>query len=110
MMGLCINKFMGPVMSVIIFTNVVRNLGSQAWGMTGGSNATAAPAAGPTLTEKTPLTDEKSQDRKSSVDSIAAEEANVGVTPEQMGETVSEVNEIDRTDPNDRISPHIDGL
>ncbi|GAB7356070.1 hypothetical protein MBLNU459_g6686t1 [Dothideomycetes sp. NU459] len=45
LIGLLINKFMGPVMSLTIFTNVVKNLGSQAWGMTGGSNATATPVA-----------------------------------------------------------------
>jgi len=121
--GLLINKFMGPVMSVVIFTNVVRNLGSQAWGMTGGSNAAVAPApvaasatasSDLSLTEKTPLSvsSESLKRKPSSIDELAAAEASigVGVTPEALGETVSEVNEIDRIDVRERISPIMDGL
>ena len=116
MCGLLINKFMGPVMSVIIFTNVVRNLGSQAWGMTGGSNATAAAPAVPVTNEKTPLHDlEKSSSyslssrQPSSIDDLAAAEAAMGIRPEDFDEPFSEVNEMDR-DAASRLSPNMDGL
>ncbi|KAH8688462.1 ESV-1-84 [Ilyonectria robusta] len=43
--GFSINKLISPVMSLIIFTKVATNLGSQAWGMSGVTASTAAPAA-----------------------------------------------------------------
>ncbi|KAK1977709.1 LOW QUALITY PROTEIN: ESV-1-84 [Colletotrichum cereale] len=43
-LGFCINKCISPVMSVIIFTKVALNLGSQAWGMSGVTASSAAPA------------------------------------------------------------------
>lgn len=119
LLGLGINKLMGPVMSIIIFTNVVRNLGSQAWGMTGGSNATAAPVAtASAVSEKTALTALPLRSSASSIDEVAAAEATIGMspeqlaqpTPEQSGEFASEVNEIDRVDQPDMMSPVMDGL
>ncbi|KAF5019681.1 hypothetical protein F66182_8310 [Fusarium sp. NRRL 66182] len=46
MIGYCINKCISPVMSVIIFTKVATNLGSQVWGVSGvtASSGPAAPA------------------------------------------------------------------
>lgn len=81
LIGLMINKFMGPVMSLTIFTNVIKNLGSQAWGLTGGSNATAAPTAA------VAQTDIPGSPREDSIESIVAEEAGVGLitTPEILG-------------------------
>ena len=109
MCGLMVNKIMGPVMSAVIFTSVVRNLGSQAWGMTGGSNAAAAPEVA-TPSEKAALRPGLDSRTPSSIDEVAAAEATVGITPEALGETESEVNEIDRENIRDRISPFIDGL
>lgn len=43
LLGYCINKLISPFMSAIIFSTVVKNLGSQAWGMTGGTATTAPP-------------------------------------------------------------------
>ncbi|QGI67443.1 hypothetical protein CEK26_011394 [Fusarium fujikuroi] len=43
-LGFCINKCISPIMSIIIFTKVAINLGSQAWGMSG-VTASSAPAA-----------------------------------------------------------------
>lgn len=89
---------------------IIANVDVQ--GMTGGSNATAAPApAGPTLTEKPARELEPGTSRNSSIDQIAAEEANIGMitTPEMVGMTESEVNEIDREE-RDKITPVLDGL
>lgn len=119
LLGLGINKIVSPVMSLIVFTNVVRSLGSQAWGMTGGSAATAAPVAtASAVSEKSALTRLPPRSSASSIDEIAAAEATVGMTPEQLaqptpeqvGEVASEVNEIDRVDQRDKISPVMDGL
>ncbi|CAM1503390.1 Fc.00g081660.m01.CDS01 [Cosmosporella sp. VM-42] len=44
--GYFINKCISPFMSLIIFTKVATNLGSQAWGMSGVTASSAAPAAG----------------------------------------------------------------
>ncbi|KAH7022052.1 chitin synthase-domain-containing protein [Ilyonectria destructans] len=46
--GFSINKLISPIMSLIIFTKVATNLGSQAWGMSGVTASTAAPAAAST--------------------------------------------------------------
>ncbi|KAH6887059.1 chitin synthase-domain-containing protein [Thelonectria olida] len=47
-LGFCINKCISPFMSLIIFTKVATNLGSQAWGMSG---VTATSAAAPATQE-----------------------------------------------------------
>lgn len=47
-LGMCINQLISPVLSVIVFTNVIFHIGSQAWGKTGAS--TQGPAAGTTTT------------------------------------------------------------
>ena len=44
-LGFCINKLMSPAISVTVFTTVVKNLGSQIWGLTG-ITQTSAPTAG----------------------------------------------------------------
>lgn len=46
LLGMCINQIMSPILSVIVFTNVIFHMGSQAWGKTGAS--TLGPAAGTT--------------------------------------------------------------
>ncbi|KAK2037429.1 hypothetical protein LZ31DRAFT_611884 [Colletotrichum somersetense] len=46
-LGFCINKCISPVMSVIIFTKVALNLGSQAWGMSGVTASSVVPASAP---------------------------------------------------------------
>jgi chitin synthase len=47
-----VNRCISPFMSMAVFSLVVKNLGSQVWGMTGGSAATAVVAA-PVVAEKT---------------------------------------------------------
>ena len=85
-LGYCINKCISPFMSIIIFTKVATNLGSQgtplqtqetvgkrltiaaAWGMSGVTASSAAPAAGSTDAEKD----------KSATDLSAAERGEAG--------------------------------
>lgn len=45
LIGYLINKCVSPFMSVIIFTKVATNLGSQAWGVSGVTASSAAPPA-----------------------------------------------------------------
>lgn len=86
---------MGPVMSVTVFSNVIKNLGSQAWGLTGGSNATAAPiaAAGQGNTPGKP--------RDDSIESMASEEAGVGLNT--TSETLGGEGLEDEEDPPEKI-------
>ncbi|KAF4472525.1 chitin synthase [Fusarium albosuccineum] len=69
--GYCINKFISPFMSVIIFTKVATNLGSQVWGMSGVTASSApAPAAGaeaPAATEAE-ITNELSAAERGEID------------------------------------------
>ncbi|KAF4436160.1 hypothetical protein F53441_13304 [Fusarium austroafricanum] len=53
--GYLVNKCISPVMSVIIFTKVATNLGSQVWGVSGvtASSAPAASTTAPTESEYT---------------------------------------------------------
>lgn len=44
LLGMCINQVISPILSVIVFTNVIFHMGSQAWGKTGAS--TLGPSAG----------------------------------------------------------------
>ncbi|GAB7361421.1 hypothetical protein MBLNU230_g1477t1 [Neophaeotheca triangularis] len=58
--GFCINRLISPFMSMAVFSLVVKNLGSQAWGMTGvtATNATAVvppPSNQPTADEQRAL-------------------------------------------------------
>lgn len=41
LLGYVVNKFLSPVISVTVFTTVVKNLGSQVWGLTGITQASA---------------------------------------------------------------------
>ncbi|KAJ4005516.1 hypothetical protein NW752_002350 [Fusarium irregulare] len=50
-MGYFINKCVSPFMSVIIFTKVATNLGSQVWGVSGVTASSAPVAAAPTEEE-----------------------------------------------------------
>ncbi|KAL2693491.1 hypothetical protein Neosp_000051 [[Neocosmospora] mangrovei] len=68
-LGYCINKMISPFMSVIIFTKVATNLGSQVWGMSGVTASSAPPAGDPATTEPEdvtapPTTDELSAAEK----------------------------------------------
>lgn len=42
LLGMCINQLISPILSVIVFTNVILHIGSQAWGKTGASTQGAA--------------------------------------------------------------------
>lgn len=48
LLGMCINQIISPFLSVIVFTNVILHIGSQAWGKTGAS--TLGTTAGTTTT------------------------------------------------------------
>ncbi|CAD0084050.1 unnamed protein product [Aureobasidium vineae] len=118
LLGLCINKVMAPIMSVAVFTIVVKNLGSQAWGLTHGAT-TAAPAAvaGAAETEKARTEEgllDQFKPRNGSIMSIITEESTIGTnTPKadsiagQDREGESEVNEIDEVDPREKIVGHL---
>lgn len=43
-LGMCINQIISPILSVIVFTNVILHIGSQAWGKTGASTQGSAAA------------------------------------------------------------------
>lgn len=45
LLGMCINQIISPVLSVIVFTNVLFHIGSQAWGRTGTSTQGSAQPA-----------------------------------------------------------------
>ncbi|KAL9059016.1 MAG: hypothetical protein Q9162_001404 [Coniocarpon cinnabarinum] len=45
LLGFMINKVMSPAISVTVFTTVVKNLGSQVWGLTGAVSAASAAGA-----------------------------------------------------------------
>lgn len=45
LLGYFINKLMSPAISVTVFTTVVKNLGSQVWGLTGITQTSPAPTA-----------------------------------------------------------------
>lgn len=115
LLGLAINKFMAPVMSVAIFTIVVKNLGSQAWGLTHGAT-TAAAAAGTTAAaleaaeaEKAQTTEGLLKPREGSIMSIITEEESLALTTSRTDSDASiereksEVNEIDEVDPREKI-------
>lgn len=70
-LGLLINKFMSPITSILVFTSVVKNLGSQAWGLT--HPVTAVPTANPTI-EKGHMSQDLFPVRKRSLESIVTEE------------------------------------
>ncbi|KAI5197965.1 glycosyltransferase family 2 protein [Aureobasidium subglaciale EXF-2481] len=118
LLGLVINKFMAPVMSVAVFTIVVKNLGSQAWGLTHGAT-TAAPAAVEQAAENEKAQTaqgllETLQPRNGSIMSIITEESSIGMnTPKANSiasrdrEGESEVNEIDEDDPREKIVSHL---
>ncbi|EEU39823.1 uncharacterized protein NECHADRAFT_39578 [Fusarium vanettenii 77-13-4] len=55
-LGYCINKMISPFMSVIIFTKVATNLGSQVWGMSGVTASSAPPAGDAATTEPEDVT------------------------------------------------------
>jgi hypothetical protein len=118
LLGLCINKFMAPVMSVAIFTIVVKNLGSQAWGLThGATSATPAAAVEAASAEKAQTEQgllEKFETRNGSIMSIITEESSIGMnTPKpnsiisQDREGESEVNEIDEDEAREKIVGHL---
>ncbi|KAG9668290.1 glycosyltransferase family 2 protein, partial [Aureobasidium melanogenum] len=119
LLGLAINKFMAPIMSVCVFTIVVKNLGSQAWGLTHGATS-AAPAAAATTAAAEVAEKEKAQTqqglleslepRNGSIMSIITEESSIGTNsprPNSIAsrdrEGESEVNEIDEEDPREKI-------
>ncbi|KAJ4264278.1 hypothetical protein NW762_005474 [Fusarium torreyae] len=60
LIGYCINKCISPVMSVIIFTKVATNLGSQVWGVSGVTASSAPAAAAPGTEPEKPALDELS--------------------------------------------------
>jgi hypothetical protein len=119
LLGLCINKVMAPIMSVAVFTIVVKNLGSQAWGLTHGATSatSAAVAAEAASTEKTQTSQgllEKLEPRNGSIMSIITEESSIGMnTPKansiisQYREGESEVNEIDEHEAREKIVGHL---
>jgi hypothetical protein len=128
MLGLCINKVMAPIMSVAVFTIVVKNLGSQAWGLThGATTAVAAATTGTPIAavkaaeaEKAQTAQgllEKHQPRNGSIMSIIAEESSIGTNSiRSIGsgsifsddrEIESDVNEIDEEDPREKIVGHL---
>ncbi|KAK5078070.1 hypothetical protein LTR64_003526 [Lithohypha guttulata] len=43
LLGMCINQVISPILSVIVFVNVLLHLGSQSWGQTGVSTQGVAP-------------------------------------------------------------------
>lgn len=45
LLGMCINQIISPILSVIVFTNVLFHMGSQAWGKTGASTQGASSGA-----------------------------------------------------------------
>lgn len=114
LLGLCINKVMAPVMSVAVFTIVVKNLGSQAWGLTHGAT-TAAPAAVEEMAETEKAQTAQGllanlQPRNGSIMSIITEESSIGMnTPKAASiashdrEGESEVNEIDEEESREKI-------
>lgn len=116
LLGLLINKFMAPVMSVCIFTIVVKNLGSQAWGLTHGAttSAAAAPTTAATETsdkEKLETSQGLLEPRKGSIMSIITEEESIG-SPRSSSMSShehdeSEINEMDQTDPREKIVGHL---
>ncbi|KAH7155988.1 chitin synthase-domain-containing protein [Dactylonectria macrodidyma] len=67
LIGFCINKFVSPFMSLVIFTKVVANLGSQAWGMSGVTASSDPVAVAP-----------PSQELASTADLSAAEKGEAG--------------------------------
>lgn len=118
LLGLVINKFMAPIMSVAVFTIVVKNLGSQAWGLThGATSATPAAAVEVASAEKAQTQQgllEKLEPRNGSIMSIITEESSIGSnTPKansiisQDREGVSEVNEIDEDEAREKIVGHL---
>ncbi|KAI4719365.1 hypothetical protein E4T48_04420 [Aureobasidium sp. EXF-10727] len=118
LLGLCINKVMAPIMSVAVFTIVVKNLGSQAWGLTHGATS-AAPAAVAEAAEAEKAQKEEGlldgfKPRNGSIMSIITEESSIGMnTPKansiasQDREGESEVNEMDEVDPREKIVGHL---
>ncbi|THW41321.1 hypothetical protein D6C86_08059 [Aureobasidium pullulans] len=114
LLGLCINKVMAPIMSVAVFTIVVKNLGSQAWGLTHGAT-TAAPAAVEEMAENEKAQTAQGllanlQPRNGSIMSIITEESSIGMnTPKAASiashdrEGESEVNEIDEEESREKI-------
>ncbi|KAK5999952.1 hypothetical protein QM012_005040 [Aureobasidium pullulans] len=118
LLGLCINKVMAPIMSVAVFTIVVKNLGSQAWGLTHGAT-TATPAAAVEVAEKEKAQTQQGlleslEPRNGSIMSIITEESSIGTNspkPNSIAsrdrEGESEVNEIDEEDPREKIVGHL---
>jgi hypothetical protein len=118
LLGLCINKVMAPIMSVAVFTIVVKNLGSQAWGLThGATSATPAAAVEVAAAEKAQTQQgllEKLEPRNGSIMSIITEESSIGsnspkpnsiISQDREGE--SEVNEIDEDEAREKIVGHL---
>lgn len=83
LLGMCINQIISPILSVIVFTNVLFHMGSQAWGKTGASTQGPAPGTVTTLHMHidTPPTQHWTPRRLASTVRTAIR----GVTPKQLG-------------------------
>ncbi|KAK7417095.1 hypothetical protein QQZ08_011754 [Neonectria magnoliae] len=78
-LGFLINKCISPFMSIIIFTKVATNLGSQVWGMSG-VTASSAPAA----------TTPGAETSEAVGDLSAAEKGEAGLTSKDIAEEADE--------------------
>ncbi|KAI5275967.1 hypothetical protein E4T47_01027 [Aureobasidium subglaciale] len=114
LLGLFINKFMAPIMSVAIFTIIVKNLGSQAWGLTHDAKTAALGAVEEVIENESAQTAQglfaNVQARNGSIMSIIAEESSIGMNAPKVRsiashdrEGESEVNEIDEENPREKI-------
>ncbi|KAF4956147.1 hypothetical protein FSARC_11677 [Fusarium sarcochroum] len=78
MIGYLINKCISPVMSVIIFTKVATNLGSQVWGVSGVTASSAPAAAAPGTESEKPAMDDLSAAERGEI--VPPKDGTEGVT------------------------------
>ncbi|THZ53222.1 hypothetical protein D6C86_09950 [Aureobasidium pullulans] len=113
LLGLFINKFVAPIMSVAISTIIVKNIGSQAWGLTHDAKTAAPGAVEEAIENESAQTAQgffaNVQARNGSIMSIITDESSIGMkTPKARSiashdrEGESEVNEIDEEDPREK--------